>query len=72
MVVDFDTELCDLVVTERRGNYCYIGPPYGPRLEPNGVFTGGLSQILVCDAGINTIHIIYRIGMFLSCLLIYH
>lgn len=72
MVVDFDTELCDLVVTERRGNYCYIGPPYGPRLKPHRVSTGGQSQILVFDAGINTIHIIYRDGMFLSCLLIYH
>lgn len=72
VVADFDTELCDLVVTERGGNYrfSYIGPPYGPRLEPKGVCTDALLQILVCDAGTNKIHIIERDGMFLSYLFI--
>lgn len=72
MVVDFDTELCDLVVTERRGNYCYIGPPYGPRLEP----TWGIYWWAVTNSGVRSWNqhntIIYRDGMFRSCLLIYH
>lgn len=72
VVADFDYELCDLVVTDGGGNdrFSYIGPPFGPRLEPHGVCTDALSHILVCDSGTNTVQIIDRDGQFLSHLLI--
>lgn len=72
VVADFDYELCDLVVADGGGNYrfSYIGPPFGPRIEPHGVCTDALSHILVCDSGTNTVQIIDRDGKFLSHLLI--
>lgn len=72
VVADFDIEVCDLVVTERGENHrsSYIWLSYGLRLEPQGVCTGALSQILVFDSGTNTIQITDRNNMFLSYLLI--
>lgn len=72
LVADFDNELCALVVTDFRGRYrfSYIGPPSGPRLEPQGVCTDALSHIIVCDVGTNTIQILDSDGLFLSYLLI--
>ncbi|XP_062607421.1 uncharacterized protein LOC134269229 [Saccostrea cucullata] len=60
-----------LVVTEHGGRYrfSYKGPPSKSRLEPLGICTDALLNILVCDANNHTVQMIDKDGNFLSLLL---
>lgn len=60
-----------VMVTERNGGlrFLYTGPSPKPGLDPGGICTDALSNILVCDGITKTIHMIDRDGVFLSYLL---
>ncbi|XP_052692696.1 uncharacterized protein LOC128170970 [Crassostrea angulata] len=65
------TDLCAVVVTERGGRhrFSYTGHPSGSGLQPCGICTDALSQILVCDATTDTVQMLDMDGQFLSHLL---
>ncbi|XP_062619375.1 uncharacterized protein LOC134280940 [Saccostrea cucullata] len=60
-----------VVVTERSGKhrFSYRGPTSRHRLLPCGICTDPLSNILVCDAGSHTVHLVDVDGNFLSLIL---
>ncbi|XP_062581862.1 uncharacterized protein LOC134243633, partial [Saccostrea cucullata] len=57
-----------LVVTNREGRYrfSYRGHPSSSGISPQGICTGAMSNILVCDALTDAVHIIDQNGHFLS------
>lgn len=60
-----------VVVTEREGKhrFSYTGHPLGSAILPRGICTDALSNILVCDIGSKSIHLIDKNGHFLQFLL---
>ena len=60
-----------VVVMERDGRYrfTYTGPSSESQLEPCGICTDALSNILVCDSKTKTVQLIDKDGQFLSILL---
>ncbi|XP_061185845.1 uncharacterized protein LOC133193949 [Saccostrea echinata] len=58
----------DIVVTERGGRhrFSYTGPPSGTRIDPRGVCTDAVSNILVCSHNSHTVQMIDKDGNFLS------
>ncbi|XP_062600002.1 uncharacterized protein LOC134261591 isoform X1 [Saccostrea cucullata] len=58
----------DVVVTDRGGNhrFSYTGPPSGNRLDPRGICTDAMLNILVCSHNTHTVQIIDKDGNFLS------
>ncbi|XP_062612809.1 uncharacterized protein LOC134274552 [Saccostrea cucullata] len=60
-----------VAVTDSRGRhrFSYTGHPSESQLEPRGICTDALSNILVCDVNTNTIQIIDKNGHFLSLIL---
>lgn len=71
VVSDFDYENGALVVTERGGihRFSYTGHPPGSTIQPLGICTDGLSNILMCDYKTYYVHMIDKDGQFLSHLL---
>ena len=68
-VVVSDSQRRAVVVTLRKGDhrFSYKGPlPSGPQLEPSGVCTDVMSNILVCDARTVTVQMLSRDGDFLK------
>lgn len=61
-----------VVVTDYEGEFLffYRGHPSRLRLEPRGICTDDMSNILVCDCLTDSVHIIEQNGQFLSLLLI--
>lgn len=59
-----------VVVTDHEGKdrFSYTGPPSRSRLEPGGICTDLLSNILVCDNAYKSVHVIDKDGQFLSSL----
>ncbi|XP_061165838.1 uncharacterized protein LOC133174758 [Saccostrea echinata] len=57
-----------VVVTDRRGKYrfSYRGPPSWPLFIPRGICTDANSNILVCDTGLDIVHMIDKDGHILS------
>ncbi|XP_052696114.1 uncharacterized protein LOC128174650 [Crassostrea angulata] len=57
-----------VVVTERCGKYrfSYTGHPPGSGIQPRGICTDALSNILVCDDRTQELHILNSDGQFLS------
>lgn len=60
-----------VVVTDHKGShrFSYTGHPNGSILEPLGICTDTLANILVCDKSTQTIQMISKDGQFLTCLL---
>lgn len=71
VVSDYDDPCGAVVVTERGGRhrFSYTGHPPESGLEPGGVCTDVLSNILVCDKETATVQILDRNGQFLTHLL---
>lgn len=59
-----------VVVTKRSGEHRFSYTGYHSRIQPRGVCTDALSQILVCDGCENTIQMLNKDGRFLSYLLL--
>lgn len=59
-----------VVVTDREGKYrfTYAKNPPRSRFRPLGICTDPMSHILVCDALSESIQILHKDGLFLSCL----
>ncbi|XP_065941103.1 uncharacterized protein [Magallana gigas] len=64
----FNPESGAVVVTERCGKYrfSYTGHPPGSGIQPRGICTDTLSNILVCDDRTQELHILNSDGQFLS------
>eukprot|EP00105_Crassostrea_gigas_P019137 XP_011437522.1 PREDICTED: uncharacterized protein LOC105335380 [Crassostrea gigas] len=64
----YDSESGAVVVTERCGKYrfSYTGHPPGSGIQPRGICTDALSNILVCDDRTREVHILNSDGQFLS------
>lgn len=67
IVSDYTWPYGAVIVTNHEGTYLfsYTGHPPGSVLYPRGICTDGLSNILVCDIGTNTVHVIDKNGYFL-------
>lgn len=59
-----------VAVTDHEGKdrFCYTGPSSRSRLEPRGICTDPLSNILVCDNVSESVHVIDTDGQFQSSL----
>ncbi|XP_061184980.1 uncharacterized protein LOC133192993 [Saccostrea echinata] len=70
---EYSLERSFLVVTDRNGRYrfSYYGSQYDPqlKLEPWGICTDALSNILIANQSSSTVHMIDKDGKFLSLLL---
>lgn len=72
VVSDYNSLSGAVVVTERRGRhrFSYTGHPIGSGLQPGGICTDALSNILVCDGRSGRVQLLDKDGQFLSYLLL--
>lgn len=64
------SDSCAVIVTNREGGhrFSYLGHPSGSGLDPCGICTDALSQILVSDHKTESVHMLNKDGQFLSYL----
>lgn len=68
VVSDYMHESGAVVVTAKGGRrrFSYTGNPSGSGLQPNGICTDAMSNIIVCDDRTDTVQLLDKDGQFLS------